>query len=126
MIQIAQMARYALVGGAMGALWVGLLIALSRAGFPEWAASSIAFCVCVPLAYMGHRRITFRSNGCISTEARRFLVKAAAGLALSAAVPAAVAAAGHGVAASAVLTPAAVAAMGFLVSRLWVFRPEAP
>lgn len=113
--------RYVLVGGTIGVLWLVTLYGLVAIGLPQSAASVIGFCMCMPLAYMGHRKITFRSKGRITAEAMRFMLKSLIGLGLSAAVPAIVSGLRLPLEVTAVGTPAAVALTGFLLARYWVY-----
>ena len=62
-----------MVGGLTGFLWLGLTYTFASAGYRASVASAAAFICCVPLAYVGHRIFTFRSQQNISNEAPKFL-----------------------------------------------------
>lgn len=110
--------RFVIVGGLVGLVWLLLTATLSALGLRAAIASALAFLCCMPLAYLGHRRFTFRSDGNLRSELPRFLVNSALGLVVAWGLPSAI---GDDVVTSMWAVPVGMMVVSFLVARSWVF-----
>lgn len=123
----ARVVRFGAVGVGNGLVYAGVVAALVHgAGIAPTPASVAGYCASVPLGFVGHRRLSFRSNGRWTAEALRFVLIQAINLAITiVAMHGATAwlrlAWGWGAAATVVLIPIA----NFLCLNFWVFRRAA-
>lgn len=69
----ARIFRFAAVGGATSAGYFIFVAAMVHAEFAEGFAAALAYLVFLPLNYIGHRRLTWRSKVPKSLEVLRFL-----------------------------------------------------
>ena len=60
--QLVEKATFLTVGGISGLCYVGLAWALHFFGLSPTMSSAAAYTICLPAAYAGQRRYTFRSN----------------------------------------------------------------
>lgn len=107
--------------GSLGALtYVVLASALTAAGLTRWLASGLCYAVLIPVVYLGHQTLTFRSDVAHRIAFPRYLTVQAAGLLLSVALPLLVSPV---VPATIVflIVCVAVAMVSFVLMKLWVF-----
>lgn len=70
-----QFIRFILVGGAFAGLYVAFATILTGwFGFTHWVASSFAYLVAIPLAYIAQKRFAFQSRARDSRAFPRYLV----------------------------------------------------
>ena len=67
-------ARYLLVGGSVGLVFLGAGYQLRGAGWDFSASVILAYLLTTPLSYMGQRRLVFRSKGAILGQVIRFML----------------------------------------------------
>lgn len=84
---VARLLRFAWVGGAATVIYAGLAWAFGRLGAGAIAASLMAYVLAAVFAYVGHKRVTFRSGRAHAEEAPRFIAACALGAAIAAAAP---------------------------------------
>ncbi len=119
----AEILRFAAVGVAATATYGLAAATLDRLGMAPILASLLAYGVGGGVSYLGHKRVTFRSDGAHRAEAPRFLAGFAFGLALAAAIPALVTRSlGLSPDAATLITCAATPPLNYLVLRRLVFR----
>jgi putative flippase GtrA len=83
--------RFGLVGIAATALYAALAVLLMERrwiGLPAVYASLAAYAAAALFSYLAHKSVTFMSRGLHRTEAPRFVLLTAAGLAVAYAAPA--------------------------------------
>jgi len=71
---IALVARYVLVGGSVGLVFLGAGYLLREAGWDFSASVVLAYLLTMPLSYMGQRRLVFRSKGAIVDQIIRYVL----------------------------------------------------
>ncbi len=121
----AKILRFAATG-AVSSLVFGLvtLAALHGLSLSPLSATLTGYLAVLPLSFMGHRRLTFRSDGVLAPEFGRFCVSFIAGLLASLLAM-------HAVTAWMGLTPVygialailVVPVISFVIMSVWVFRP---
>jgi putative flippase GtrA len=122
----AKLLRFAVTGAISGfAFGAVTLAALKFLGIAPTAATVIGYIAVLPLSFIGHRRLTFRSAGKITPEFRRFCLSFVAGLLASVlAMHAATIWLGlapfYGIALSILVVPV----ITFLIMNSWVFRDQ--
>lgn len=80
-----QFSRFVLVGVASAAVYVGIANALVAAlAWPAWLASTVAYLICIPPAYLLQRRLAFRSRRAHLAAFPRYCGTQAASLVISA------------------------------------------
>lgn len=122
----AKATRFGFIGVLSGTIYAGVTTALV-AGLgmdPVWA-SLIGYCVSVPASFLGHRQVSFRSQGHWTHEAVRFVVTQGVNMAVTAGAMHAAVAWGHlpywwGMIGAVVLVPVA----NFVMMNMWVFRDQ--
>lgn len=112
---------FGFVGMVMGLLWMGIAYIGDAVGLRPWAAGAIAFCICIPLGYLGHRTLTFRSSAAIRGELPKFVLTNVLGLTIASVTPEIVERATDSLALALLVTPVAVACVTYPVARFWVF-----
>jgi putative flippase GtrA len=80
--------RFGLVGIAATALYAALAVVSMRIGLPTVQASLAAYAAAALFSYLAHKSVTFMSLGRHRTEAPRFLLLTATGLAVAYLAPA--------------------------------------
>lgn len=83
----ALLSRFALIGVGATVLYGVLALVLARALAPV-QASVAAYAVATLFSYLGHKFVTFMSDGAHRTEAPRFLMLSAVGFAIATVLPA--------------------------------------
>jgi putative flippase GtrA len=121
----AKALRFGLVGALNGLVFAAVTL-LANGWLDPTFSSFLGYAVAIPIAFLGHRNYTFRSDGIAALEFRRFAVSSLIGLATS--VGAMFVAAEvlgwptiYGIAAAIVLAPA----ISYLLCDLWVFTDKA-
>jgi putative flippase GtrA len=71
---LALVARYLLVGGSVGLLFLGAGYLLREAAWDFSTSVLLAFLLTTPLSFMGQRRLVFRSKGAIRGQAIRYML----------------------------------------------------
>jgi len=79
--------RFGLVGGAATMTYAVLVGLLHRAGLVPAAASMTAYLTAGLVSYLGHKRITFRSDRAHAVAAPRFVASLALGIGTAGAIP---------------------------------------
>lgn len=110
--------RFVLVGGLVGLAWALSTLVLSALGLRASVASLMAFLCCIPLAYIGHRKFTFRSRKDVRIELPRFLANSILGMTVAWGIPSI---AGNDLTLSILAVPVLVMVVSFVVARVWVF-----
>jgi putative flippase GtrA len=100
---------------------MGIAYFVGSAGVRPWLAAALAFLCCVPLAYLGHRRFTFRSEASVKGEVPKFVFKTIVGFAIATVTPEVVVQSGGSLMLALLVTPVAVACVTYPVARFWVF-----
>lgn len=77
-------ARFALVGISIAALYVVLYLAFLQIGMPQGRANALAFVIAVVVQYAGQARFTFRKQLADPTQILRFSVMTGLGFITSA------------------------------------------
>jgi putative flippase GtrA len=86
---IGRLLRFTAVGLAAMAAYAAAVTALSALGLrPQWLASGVAYAIAAIWSYIGHRRISFRSDLPHAVAGPRFVVVTLTGQALAIALPA--------------------------------------
>lgn len=121
-----KLARYGLVGVGNSLAYAGVVALLVQmlAADPRMA-SALAYLAVLPLAYWGHRRVTFCASGSVWPQISRFLASQAANMALSVLGMALMTETldlpyGYGIAAAIILVPV----VNYLLLDRWVFQPR--
>jgi putative flippase GtrA len=122
----AKLLRFAVTGAASGlAFGAVTLLALKLFTITETVAVMIGYLAVLPLSFVGHRRLTFRSGGHISPEFLRFCLSFVLGL-LASVLAMHVATRWlmlqplYGIAGAILVVPV----ITFIVMNLWVFRNQ--
>ncbi|OWK22002.1 GtrA family protein [Mesorhizobium amorphae] len=119
------LARFGLVGIAATILYAALVAILTkseRIGFTPIQASLAAYAAATLFSYLAHKSVTFVSGGPHQSEAPRFLVLAATGLAIAYGAPALLTVKlGLPLIVPVVVTCLLVPAVNFFVLDRWVF-----
>jgi putative flippase GtrA len=124
------LARFGLVGIAATILYAALAAAFAkweRIGFTPIQASLVAYAAAALFSYLAHKSVTFVSGGSHRSEAPRFLVLAATGLAVAYGAPALLTVKlGLPLIIPVLVTCLLVPAINFLVLDRWVFAERSP
>lgn len=119
------LARFGLVGIAATILYAALVAVLTkseRIGFTPAQASLAAYAAATLFSYLAHKSVTFVSGGSHRSEAPRFVLLAAAGLAIAYGAPALLTVKlGLPLIVPVVVTCLLVPAVNFFVLDRWVF-----
>jgi putative flippase GtrA len=126
MIHLGRVVRFCMVGGVATLTYASSAFALSyglgSSLLPAAAASLLAYLIAMPVSYLGHKHVTFESDGAHVLEAPRFLASAALGIGISCLVPLAVVnGLGMAPAISIALTCILVPVVNYVVLDRWVF-----
>lgn len=87
MTLLPRLLRFGLVGAASTLAYMVLALLGEAAGLAVVIASVLAYAVCVPFAYLGHRHFTYGSSRPHREATPRFLILNLIGLGISAAAP---------------------------------------
>ncbi|ESY72252.1 polysaccharide synthesis protein GtrA [Mesorhizobium sp. LNHC252B00] len=124
------LARFGLVGVAATILYAALadvFVKSERFGFSPVQASLAAYAAAALFSYLAHRSVTFMSRGLHRSEAPRFLLLAAIGLAIAYGAPALLTAKlGLPLIFPIMITCLLVPAINFVVLHRWVFAEHIP
>ncbi|MER9584956.1 GtrA family protein [Mesorhizobium sp. M0276] len=124
------LARFGLVGVAATILYAALadvFVKSERFGFSPVQASLAAYAAAALFSYLAHRSVTFMSRGLHRSEAPRFLLLAAIGLAIAYGAPALLTAKlGLPLIFPITITCLLVPAINFVVLHRWVFAEHIP
>lgn len=124
------LARFGLVGIAATILYAALAAAFAkweRIGFTPIRASIAAYAAAALFSYLAHKSVTFVSSGSHRSEAPRFLLLAATGLAVAYGAPALLTVKlGLPLIIPVLATCLLVPAINFLVLDRWVFTKRSP
>jgi len=93
-LEIREKVAFLAVGGSALLGYVLVAEALHRAGLAPTPASMLAYPICVPLAYLGQRYITFRSTRGHATALTRYVATQGVGLGVASGAVAAAASMG--------------------------------
>jgi putative flippase GtrA len=85
--RLAELARFATVGGSAAAIYFTVVTGLTALGWPLTAASVVAYVLGAASSFFGHRAFTFGSRGPLAAEARRFALLNTVGFAIALAMP---------------------------------------
>ena len=124
---VPQILRFALVGGAVAALYVLLYLAFLHLGLPQQVSNAVAFLLAVAVQYVGQAGFTFQTQLNDSAQMTRFAIMILCGLATSALLTGFV---GPALAlpdwASAVAVTLLLPVQNYLIMTQWVFadRPH--
>lgn len=122
---LALLSRFALIGVGATLLYAVLALLMSDA-LPPVPASLAAYAVATAFSYLGHKFVTFVSEGAHRTEMPRFLVLTLAGFGIATALPAVLTSMlGWPPAIAVLLTCVLVPAVNFFVLDRWVFARRA-
>jgi putative flippase GtrA len=118
-------ASFLIVGAGAAAAFAGfssLVIGLNT-GLPDWVASAMAYTIFMSVAYLLHRRISFRSDAPHREAFPRYALTQASGLALASGFSfIAYSMMGMNAAFGALIVFAMTSMLNFVVLRLWAFR----
>lgn len=84
---LPRIVRFSMVGGASTLAYALLALGGEALGMNVVVASVLAYALCVPFAYLGHRHFTYGSSRPHREAVSRFVALNIAGLAISAAAP---------------------------------------
>ena len=113
---------FLLIGGTAALAYSVIAGVLVNTGLRPWVASSLAYACCVPFAYLGQKRITFKSDAKHGIALPRYIAAQLAGFVLAGALSEIVLSLGQvnsyfGYAIVAVT----VASTNYLLLKLWAF-----
>ena len=119
---LREKATFIFVGGLCATAYMVLASVFVNLGVSVTSASPLAYGMCVPLGYLGHRTLTFRSNANHRTAAIAYLSTQGVALGVAAAVTFVMATLWHQAPAPSFFAAATAAAISsyFMQSR-WVF-----
>lgn len=124
---LAESLRFAVAGGVSTLCYAALSLLFARLWTaPLFLLSMLAYALCMPLSFIGHRLWSFRSKGPWRQEGRRFLALNALGYSVAAISPLLLHDLGHaGEYLSIMVTCVVIPCVNFAAMRVFVFRPEA-
>jgi putative flippase GtrA len=85
---IPRLIRFGLVGSAATLSYVAVSVVLHRAGLAATPASMTAYLIAGCVSYVGHKRVTFRSDRAHAVAAPRFLASLGLGIVAAGAISA--------------------------------------
>ncbi|MDA7427606.1 GtrA family protein [Primorskyibacter aestuariivivens] len=122
-----QLGRYIVTGICVTLFYVLVYPVLRRAGLGAVPANLTAYCSAVALQYVMHARYTFAVSTRNRSQARRFGITIALGLALSTLITAGIAPRiGMSPFWAATCAAVLIPVLNWILFRFWVFRTEAP
>jgi putative flippase GtrA len=77
---VPRLTRFGLVGGAATLSYVAVSVLLHRAGLAATPASMTAYLIAGGMSYLGHKRVTFRSDRAHAVAVPRFLASLGLGI----------------------------------------------
>jgi putative flippase GtrA len=121
-LQLAEKMTFLAVGGMSGVCYVALASAIHFFGLSPVPSSAAAYAICLPFAYAGQRRLTFRSTRSHGVALIRYLVTQGVGGAIAASTTyAASSLVGLPAILAFILSGAAAAVASYLLQKFWVF-----
>jgi len=120
-LALREKAAFVLVGASASACYIIFAALLHWAGLTAAAASAVSYLLCIPLAYLGQRRITFRSSRRHTIALIRYAATQGLGLAIATATVHFASSAGVSTVLAFVLADILASVQTYMLQKHWVY-----
>jgi len=120
-LALREKAAFLLVGASASVCYIMIAKLLNWGGLTPTAASAVSYLLCIPLAYAGQRRITFRSSRRHHIAMVRYIATQGLGLTIATATVHFTASAGLPALLAFVLADVVASAQTYLLQKHWVY-----